>query len=305
MWQTIAQTSFLLKCQLQLRAYWLRFWRRDYQYQIGPFTLALPAEHALPRYQAQYPHYDRFLTLLAAELPAHSRVIDVGANCGDSAAAMLSGNPQLDVLCIEADPMFSRYLQTNLSTLAQQCPSAHLHCHQALVGLQVSAAGLTGSGGTRKVMPLPASPAAAVAMLHTETLDAILQQWPAKPVSLLKIDVDGYDYDVLDSASQLISAQRPLLFFEYQCDHAEQQQAYQRTLLQLAAKGYQHWLLFDNFGQLMLVTTAPAVFIQLQAYICQQRHLRTAGKIEYFDILAATAEHSKLIEKILQQQGQQ
>jgi FkbM family methyltransferase len=305
MWQTIARSSFLLKCQLQLHAYWLRLSRQDYQYQIGPFTLALPPEHALPRYQAQYPLYDKFLTTLAAQLPAQSRVIDVGANCGDSAAAMLSGNPQLDVLCIEADPMFGRYLQTNLTTLAQQCPDAQLHWHQALVGLQIGAAGLTGSGGTRKAMPVTTLPTTSAAVLHTETLDTILQKWPTKPVSLLKIDVDGYDFDVLDSASHLISTQRPLLFFEYQCDHVAQQQGYQRTLLQLAAQGYQHWLLFDNFGQLILSTGEPAVLFQLQAYICQQRPLNTAGKIEYFDILAATAEHSALIEKILQQQGHQ
>ncbi len=284
--------SLLLKCRLQARAWWLRLTKQDYQYAIGPFVLALPPEHALPRYQAQYPCYDQFLPLLAKVLPAGSRVIDVGANCGDSVAALLSGNAVLDIVAIEPDPLFSRYLTANLALLQQQCPAADLRAWQALVGLQVQQAVLTGGAGTRKALPL------AAAALQSASLDHILSQLPIVPVSLLKIDVDGFDYDVLDSASSLIAKEQPLLFFEYQCDNPTQQEGYQQTLLRLQQQGYQHWLVFDNFGRLLLQTDQVTQCIALQAELCAQPAAKR-GPVVYFDILAATAAQRPLLQQSL------
>lgn len=284
--------SLLLKCRLQARACWLRLTRQDYQYPIGPFVLALPPEHALPRYQAQYPCYDQFLPLLAKVLPAGSRVIDVGANCGDSVAALLSGNAALDIVAIEADPLFSRYLTANLALLQQQCPAASLRACQALVGLQVQQAVLSGGAGTRKARPV------AKAALQSAPLDQILSQIPAVGVSLLKIDVDGFDYDVLDSASAVIRREQPLLFFEYQCDNPAQQQGYQQTLHRLAQQGYQHWLVFDNFGQLVLQTDQVTHCIALQTELCAQPTAKR-GPVVYFDLLAATAAQRTLLQQSL------
>lgn len=280
----------LLKCRLQARAWWLRLTRQDYQYAIGPFVLALPPEHALPRYQAQYSCYDQFLPVLAKVLPAGSRVIDVGANCGDSVAALLSGNAALDIVAIEADPLFSRYLTANLALLQQQCAAARLRACQALVGLQVQQAVLSGGAGTRKALPL------AGGQLQAATLDGLLSQWPAVPVSLLKIDVDGFDYDVLDSAPGLIASEQPLLFFEYQCDNSQQQQGYQHSLQRLAQQGYQHWVIFDNFGQLMLQTDQVAHLLQLQCYLQAQSPF-TRSAVVYFDVLAATAAQYPLLQQ--------
>jgi FkbM family methyltransferase len=286
----VALSSLLLKCRLQARAWWLRLTRQDYQYPIGPFVLALPPEHALPRYQAQYPCYDQFLTVLATVLPSGSRVIDVGANCGDSVAALLSGNTALDIVAIEADPLFSRYLIANLALLQQQCPAASLRSCQALVGLQVQQAVLSGGAGTRKALPV------AGGQLQTASLDQLQSQWPDQPLSLLKIDVDGFDYDVLDSATALLAREQPLLFFEYQCDNSQQQQGYQQSLQRLAQQGYQYWLLFDNFGHILLQTDQVAHIIQLQAYLQAQGPL-TRGPVVYFDVLTATAAQYPLLQQ--------
>jgi FkbM family methyltransferase len=283
----------LLKCRLQARACWLRLTRQDYQYPIGPFVLALPPEHALPRYQAQYPCYDQFLPVLAKVLPAGSRVIDVGANCGDSVAALLSGNAALDIVAIEADPLFSRYLIANLALLQQQCAAAQLHRYQALVGLQVQQAALSGGAGTRKAVP------AAVAEFSSVALDQLLSQLPTVAVSLVKIDVDGFDYDVLDSATALIARELPLLFFEYQCDNSQQQLGYQHSLQRLAQQGYQHWVIFDNFGHILLQTDQVEHIIQLQAYLQAQSPL-TRHTVAYFDVLAATAAQYPLLQQALQ-----
>jgi FkbM family methyltransferase len=304
MWQKLAPNRFMLKCQLQLKALWLRIWRQDYQYQIGPFTLALPPEHALPRYQAQYPQYDQLLTLIAAELADGSRVIDIGANCGDSAAALLTGNPSLNLLCIEADPMFSQYLQQNLALMQQQCPQSNLTQVQALVGLNVNAVALVGQGGTRKAVR-SSDPLAfeQIELLAASTLDQLWQKQQTPQISLLKIDVDGFDYDVLDSAEQLISTQLPILLFEYQCDHDEQQQGFARTLNWLSNQGYCHWVVFDNFGYQMFYTEDPQPIIQLQSYLCQQRSLPTAGPVAYFDVLATTSSQTNMIEQLLKRSG--
>ena len=52
------------------------------------YQLCLPKDHLLPHYQREHRLYDRFLPFVARALPAGTAAIDVGANCGDTLAAM-------------------------------------------------------------------------------------------------------------------------------------------------------------------------------------------------------------------------
>src|SRR5215203_6027449 len=84
--------------------------RRDVCYRLsGDVEIDLPGNHPLPRYQRDYPLYDRFLPMLVSRLPDTAQIIDVGANCGDTVAAMYAANPRLRYLAIEPDPAFFKY----------------------------------------------------------------------------------------------------------------------------------------------------------------------------------------------------
>jgi hypothetical protein len=59
--------------------------------------------------------------------------------------------------------------------------------------------------------------------------------------------VDGYDYDVLDSANEIIRMHQPLLFVGCYHDHPHQIVGYLRTMREFSEMGYS-FAIFDNFG---------------------------------------------------------
>jgi FkbM family methyltransferase len=244
------------------------------------FSIRLPAGHMLPTYQRLHPRYDRFLPHLAGWLPAGRTIVDVGANCGDTLAAMAPRCPGAHYLCIEPDPQFFAFLQGNLERMQAALPALRVQCVQALVGKALASATLEGSGGTRHARP-------GAGGMATRTLDAIVRELAAPAVSLLKSDVDGFDHDVLASAAGLIERDRPLLFFECDPDTDSQRAGYAAVLGELAARGYTHWTAFDNFGEVMLAYTEPAQIVQLLDYVARLDAGRSTRSIYYVDVLAA------------------
>ena len=62
------------------------------KYQYRDFSIELPAEHLFPSFQEKHKLYDRFLPHLCKYLAPGSTILDVGANCGYSLAAMYNSN---------------------------------------------------------------------------------------------------------------------------------------------------------------------------------------------------------------------
>ena len=276
----------------------LRNWGRprDQHLAFGGFSVRLPPGHMLPVYLRKHPSYDCFLPLLAAHLQAGSMVIDVGANCGDTVAAMAAQNPNLHYLCIEPDAEFQRYLLANIALMQAVAPGLRIEAVMAMVGKEVTSAGLAGKGGSKHAVP------GAGAVLTT-TLDEIASSADRPRTSLLKSDVDGFDYDVINSASDLIRRDRPLLFYECQTADEAQRCGFERLLLSLGEAGYTRWTVFDNFGEVMLADTSPAQISQLMAYAWRQNQKRATRTVYYFDILAAGPADAALVDRVLDAYG--
>ena len=86
------------RCRIALRI--------DQKYRVGNSTIVIPPDHRLRVCQNAYKQYDRFPPHLAKYLEDGSVVIDVGANVGDTVAAMVSSNDRLRYVCDEADDVF-------------------------------------------------------------------------------------------------------------------------------------------------------------------------------------------------------
>jgi FkbM family methyltransferase len=254
----------------------------DIEYPVAPgVAIRLPAAHLLPVYQAEHPQYDRFLPHLAAYLPAGARVIDVGANCGDTLAAMHVANEGLRFTCIEPSPQFDAYLRDNIERLRLRRPDLDVTVVNTMVGKAISGAALVTIAGTAKQV-------VGVAGAASTTLDALIDPSTRTGVRLLKSDIDGFDYDALDSAEAVIAAARPLLFFECQLDHGFQRDGYVATITGLEARGYRHWTVFDNFGATLLADADAGAVTELLAYLWRQNSGAATRTIFYFDLLAAT-----------------
>jgi FkbM family methyltransferase len=260
------------------------------EHKFSTATVILPADHLLPVYQREHRLYDRFLPYLVKFIEPQSIVIDVGANCGDTLAAMHDANGLVTYICIEADSAFFEFLERNAQRIRDRDQTAHVVLVKALVGRQVTGVLLEGVHGTKHAVV--ASPnSLTTGLLSSQTLDALVLQEASthsKRIRLIKSDVDGFDYDVIDSASSIIAEQHPILFFE--CDHRNsgQREGYERTLDWLRTQGYESWVIFDNFGEVLLRTSVLGDVLQLVDYISRQKSRCTSRTIHYFDLLAAT-----------------
>lgn len=263
----------------------------DQLFDVEGLHIALPVDHLLPRYQREHLLYDRFLPELARHLAPDSLVIDVGANCGDTVAAMCRAQPALHHLCVEPDEGFYRYLEHNARRLQQAHPGVQLHLVQALVGQAGQHATLAGGGGSKHATLHASSQSTPANQLATESLDDIVARSAGRTervISLIKSDVDGHDHDVLASATGLIARHAPLLYFECQATTETQLAQYKACIDTLAAQGYTDFWLFDNYGNLLVQASLPVLVHQVFDYIWRQARSRATRTMYYVDILAAT-----------------
>lgn len=265
------------------------------EYPMGRFTVRLPPQHLLPDYQKLHRHYDKFLPHLARYLDSASTVIDVGANCGDTVAAMLQANATLHYICVEPDDRFFGYLDLNVRRMKTKQQGASILLHKALIGKAVSVAGLEGSNGTSHAVV--AQDGNSHGTISSCTLDSMRSLPHMDSVRVLKSDVDGFDYDVIDSAEALIAEQSPILFFECQFTDSDQRAAYQKTITRLSECGYREWTVFDNYGELVLHGADIQTLFQLFDYVRRQNVGIATRTIVYFDVMASTAAHKSLVDE--------
>jgi hypothetical protein len=87
-----------------------------------------------------------------------------------------------------------------------------------------------------------------------------------------------------------------MLFFECYFKHSHQKLGYERLLIKLKSLGYYDWIIFDNFGEVILRINDIDVIKQLMSYIESQNNQKTTRTIYYFDILTVVKEDSKIVD---------
>jgi FkbM family methyltransferase len=271
-------------------------------YRIGRYELILPADHALDHYQKNWRLYDLVLGDIAQvvfQKYPDATAIDIGANVGDTAALMCR-DQNFPVLCIEGSPLFLSFLRRNLERLP-----AGIEVAPSLVGPvagSVSSDNLKEQSGTASLkiggsstsLLIPVRPLADILMDHPRFL---------RP-RLLKSDTDGSDFDILLSSLDLIRKCRPVLYFEYDPTRRTDGCAVGLQLIsELNKVGYQYFLVYDNFGNLMdgIIGDASERFAHLNRYIMS--HVIFGRQIYYLDICACTEQDEDLAKLLYSHQS--
>jgi FkbM family methyltransferase len=261
-------------------------------YRIGKFNLWLTRDHALPRYQDRFRTYDRFLPVLAQQLTKPATVVDVGANVGDTVAAMASANPDLHFLAVEPDPVYSALLKENVARMRSIEPDLSVDILEALIADDLSIVGLEGSRGSRHAVV--SSETGKSASFATSSLDNLLLPHAPQRVALIKTDTDGFDWSVIDSGQEFFVKYQPLLYFECEVEtDSERIEKYSRTFDMLVRNGYVEFHVFDNYGGYFGRLDGPKFLTDLLTYIAAQNAGRMHRTIYYLDILAAAQSHSR------------
>ncbi len=238
-------------------------WRRLHHYynagrlpvrtRLHGRPIMLNAANPYPFILADAPHFNSGLVAAAASLHRHLnrplRIVDVGAAIGDTVALLDNRLLQgiASYLCIEGAVENQPYFEFNTAGIAEV--SVHFIMLSAKAGDIPSL--VRHHPGTAM--------AAGRGFVQSQTLDELLVGCGvAGNCDLLKIDVDGYDGEVLLGASKTLSKLQPLVVFEWHpyllhlCgnDHRAPFHA-------LAAAGYRKLLWFGNRGPFSHASEIP------------------------------------------------
>lgn len=263
------------------------------EYRYNDFSIYLPANHMLPTYQKQHPKYDRFLPHLARYIRPSETIIDIGANVGDTLAGMAEQNSTASYICIEPDELFYWFLEENIQRIKLCKKDLQVQTINALVGKNISGVSLEGHGGTKHAVMNKEGG------IQSKSLNELLEKTFYQNIRILKTDVDGFDYDVLQSSISVIHDHKPIIFFECQYDFCYQKEGYEKLFHSLESEGYSDWTIFDNFGEIIIRTNNLDAVNQLINYVWNQNIRRTTRTIYYYDVLAIQDQDAPLIDRVL------
>lgn len=177
--------------------------------------------------------HDNLRILLAAARP-DSWYFDVGANIGLMSAPLLHHVPGLTVVSVEASPATAAHLE---KTIAASANRARWRLVAKALGATEGEAAFYTSSLTAydSLRNTGRSTNARPATVPLTTLDALWHSFGEPDVSLVKIDVEGAEADVLRGAQACLSARRPCALLEWNAQNLAPFQTHPDTLLRLAA----------------------------------------------------------------------
>ena len=214
------------------------FFKIDQKIKIGSRIMVLPPEHPLSMWTSLYKDYDNFLPKLVKEMSSNESIIDIGANVGDTLFRFIDTNSKPNYFSIEADQYFFKYLKKNKGLLEKDIQDRVTLINE-LVGNNLKG-NLTQKSnlGSKFLVESPDG-------LETKSLDKIIIDGNIQNIKLIKVDVDGYDYNVLLSAMNEIKKNKPSLFFEYMSLNKTE---YIELIKKLYEIGYSEWTIINNYG---------------------------------------------------------
>jgi FkbM family methyltransferase len=230
-----------------------RFPNRKVTRDVQGVPMVLPWPHRLPDY-AGNGTYGQNLVGLASQLAALAgpvKVLDVGANVGDSTLQILHAADSR-FLCIEADPYYLEYLYLNVGGRPD------VEIVEALLTPDVRTMATTAvrRGGTTRFTDGDGGDALA----SITPADLRAQHPDFADLRLIKSDTDGYDVVLVPAIAATWADTRPVLFFEY--DHHLSRTAGNDPLEvwpRLASLGYRDVAVWNQGGEVLGRTTVDEV----------------------------------------------
>jgi FkbM family methyltransferase len=187
----VARGTGRLRVQLAALLYGSRRWSR-------PITLRLDlpggtsARFTVPDYEAFKVLYEMFfLREYDIDLePPPRRILDLGAHVGASVLFFRSRWPEAEIVAVEASPRLAGILERNVRGLGVEVRHEAVAAEPGYIGFLEGERSWTGTtaGASESTVLVPAV-----------TLDQLLDE----PVDLLKIDIEGAEFEVLEAATRL------------------------------------------------------------------------------------------------------
>jgi FkbM family methyltransferase len=267
------------------------------EYDIEDYKIMMNPTHVLDKYQKLYPLYDRFLPIICEKL--EGLIIDVGANIGDTSILIFSKNSKSFIVGVEPDEEFSRDCMSNinLNKLSNrfQLIKKFVSTKSGKFIIEKNESESTGSISLNKNDNK-------ILENNTVTFSELMELIPKshkKSFDMLKIDIDGFDWDVLNSFSDYAKQNTFLprfIFFEMQTfinnegykneNRAKISNDYLSAIQKIQKLGYVNFSIFDNFGTFIRTTKRIEEVMEISNYIKNSQINNNNSTIFHLDVLA-------------------
>jgi FkbM family methyltransferase len=256
--------------------------------RYGNVSLTVPRNHPITKIGKTQPYRNLNIALAARYLYRKypdKIMVDIGANVGDT-AALIASQAKSDLLLIESSPYFFEFLVENSRLLGNR-----VRLLKSFIGSGESISGdLVHWAGTAYVLEKPGR-----AAIPTRRLEEVCQE----PTCLVKIDTDGFDFDIILASLEFWKAHRPAIIFENQIRDLDGLTRCNEVFQKLFSIGYEHFLVWDDAGFLIVSTHSLDTLAELNRYLFEIWHHAGATKTIYnYDVLCLTGDDKDLLESI-------
>lgn len=192
------------------------------------------------------PYEPEITNLLSSLLDASSTVVDVGANVGIHTISMARLAPAGEVLAFEPHPVTVERLRANLTL--NEVDNVRVF-QVALLDEQREVSLYDSEGSNRGMATLHSYEGWSETTVPGITLDEVVTTEGIPAIDLIKVDVEGYESQVIAGASAVLARDRPSLIFEY-VDWAWRNCGYTlgQTMERLRSIGYEQFYLIERNG---------------------------------------------------------
>lgn len=219
------------------------FGHRTVETTIHGYNVLVNYGYMYPIYARRFPAYNNPLIELVYQAYQMKKspitFADIGAAAGDTILLIESNCSGMvgGFYCVDGDREFFSYLTANLARFQ------HGKLYFAL---------LAGEAGTaRELVRIHSGTASAQGdnLVPTVTLDHLLLEPDNAPVDVLKIDVDGFDGEVLRGSTGILETQKPAVIFEWHPQLCRDTGNSWTTHFQVLQEyDYPTFVWFDKFG---------------------------------------------------------
>lgn len=261
----------ILTCKSEnfiIRKYWHSLWNlliskfTGYaKIRIHGMDAKVNLGYTYPVYAKKFPFLNSPLVELVTQLfhltNRKITIIDVGAAIGDTALLINDkcNGKVLKMYCVDGDLEFGYYLNYNLKKINFAEPFITI----------LSAYG----ADTREMIRIHSGTASAQGeyKIKSQTLDNLILPLAPNQVDILKIDVDGFDGEVVKGAKNIIKDYTPTIIFEW---HPHLIEVTKNNILEifknLKISGYNTFLWYNKYGYFSFITNASDDFSLITKY---------------------------------------
>lgn len=258
--------------------------------RLGNFIIKIDSNHCLPSTLKGHHDYGYNIVRLGKVITKkykQIKVIDIGANIGDTIAMLLSDNPEYEIISIEGDDKYFKILTENFGknekvTIVKNFLSDHSETIQIDIDRSEGTLKLNNSIKNKSKIELI-------------TLDKMIDQklnCKLDNLKLIKIDTDGFDNKIIRGSKDIISKYKPVIFFEYDSKLLKDNNENGVDIfIKLEKSNYTDFIFFDNYGRFLISVKAgnKMAIEQLCHYINDRK-----GGFAYYDIAAFHNEDSDI-----------